>query len=154
MTNGNYEKLVEQITDLVLAKIGNDAYCPSFCRADVERIVDAGASRIGIVLGGPYNSGILATGPKTGAFYNYDPAPKPILERVAKIEAICKKHKVKLPEAALRFPLLHPCVVSVIPGAVSPKEVALNVKTLSAKIPKALWKELKISGLMDERANT
>jgi deoxyribose-phosphate aldolase len=51
MTNGNYEKLVEQITDLVLAKIGDDANCPSFCRADVERIVDAGASRIGIVLG-------------------------------------------------------------------------------------------------------
>lgn len=59
MQNGNYEKLVEQITDLVLAKLdggggssgfGND-YCPSFCRADVERIVDAGASRIGIVLG-------------------------------------------------------------------------------------------------------
>ena len=56
MINGNYEKLVEQITDLVLAKLdggdgfGND-YCPSFCRADVERIVDAGASRIGIVLG-------------------------------------------------------------------------------------------------------
>lgn len=50
-TNGNYEKLVEQITDLVLAKIGDDANCTSFCRADVERIVDAGASRIGIVLG-------------------------------------------------------------------------------------------------------
>ena len=52
MQNGNYEKLVEQITDLVLSKLdgGND-YCPSFCRADVERIVDAGASRIGIVLG-------------------------------------------------------------------------------------------------------
>lgn len=50
-TNGNYEKLVEQITDLVLAKISDDAYCPTFCRADVERIVDAGASRIGIVLG-------------------------------------------------------------------------------------------------------
>jgi deoxyribose-phosphate aldolase len=52
MTNGNYEKLVEQITDLVLSKLdgGND-FCPSFCRADVERIVDAGASRIGIVLG-------------------------------------------------------------------------------------------------------
>ena len=50
-TNGNYEKFVEQITDLVLAKIGDDANSPSFCRADVERIVDAGASRIGIVLG-------------------------------------------------------------------------------------------------------
>lgn len=50
LTNGNYEKLVEQITDLVLARLDGD-YCPSFCRADVERIVDAGASRIGIVLG-------------------------------------------------------------------------------------------------------
>ena len=30
---------------------------------------------IGVVLGGPYNSGILATGPKPGAFYNYFEAP-------------------------------------------------------------------------------
>ncbi len=53
LSNGNYEKLVEQITDLVLSKLdgGENDYCPSFCRADVERIVDAGASRIGIVLG-------------------------------------------------------------------------------------------------------
>jgi deoxyribose-phosphate aldolase len=52
LTNGNYEQLVEQITDLVLSRLdGADNYCPSFCRADVERIVDAGASRIGIVLG-------------------------------------------------------------------------------------------------------
>ncbi len=109
---------------------------------------------IGIVLGGPYNSGILATGPKKGAFYNYDPAPKAILERVGKIEAICKSHKVKLVEAALRFPLLHPSVVSVIPGAVSPQQVALNVKTLKAKLSKALWKDLKAAGLMDERAIT
>jgi deoxyribose-phosphate aldolase len=49
--NGNYERLVDQITDLVLSKLGGDDYCPSFCRADVERIVDAGAERIGIVLG-------------------------------------------------------------------------------------------------------
>jgi deoxyribose-phosphate aldolase len=49
--NGNYEQLVEQITDLVLAKIGGEEYCPTFCSADVQRIVDAGAERIGIVLG-------------------------------------------------------------------------------------------------------
>jgi len=47
----NYEKLVEQITDLVLARLEEESFCPSFCRADIERIVDAGASRIGIVLG-------------------------------------------------------------------------------------------------------
>ncbi len=109
---------------------------------------------IGIILGGPYNSGILATGPKKGAFYNYDPAPKHILERVARIEAVCKAHKVKLPQAALRFPLTHPTVVSVIPGAVSPKEVDLNVKTMSAKIPKSVWKQLKAEGLLDPRAPT
>jgi D-threo-aldose 1-dehydrogenase len=107
---------------------------------------------IGIVLGGPYNSGILATGPKPGAWYNYDPAPKAILERVAKIEAVCKRHKVKLAQAALRFPMHHKNVVSVVPGGVSPREVALNVATLEAKIPKALWKDLKAEGLLHKDA--
>jgi D-threo-aldose 1-dehydrogenase len=109
---------------------------------------------LGIVLGGPYNSGILATGAKKGAFYNYDPAPKDVLDRVRKIESVCKSHGTKLVEAALRFPLHHPSVVSVVPGAVSPQQVAMNVETLSAKIPKALWKDLKSQGLMDARAAT
>ena len=103
---------------------------------------------VGIVLGGPYNSGILATGPKPGAWYNYEKAPKDILDRVRKIEAVCKAHKVKLPQAALRFPLHHPSVVSVIPGGVSPREVGLNVKTMSVKLPKGLWKDLKAEGLL------
>lgn len=103
---------------------------------------------VGVVLGGPYNSGILVTGARPGARYDYEAAPRRILERVSKIEAVCKAHRVKLPEAALRFPLNHPCVVSVIPGAMSPREVALNIKTLAAKVPKALWKALKTAGLM------
>ena len=107
---------------------------------------------VGIVLGGPYNSGILARGPGPGAMYNYEPAPKPIIERVKNIEAVCRAHKVKLAEAALRFPLTHPSVVSVIPGAVSPKEVALNVGTMATAIPKALWKDLKAKGLMHKDA--
>jgi D-threo-aldose 1-dehydrogenase len=109
---------------------------------------------LGIVLGGPYNSGILATGAKKGAFYNYDPAPKDVLDRVRKIEAVCNSHGTKLVEAALRFPLHHPSVVSVVPGASSPQQVAMNVDTLSVKIPKALWKDLKAQGLMDLRAAT
>jgi D-threo-aldose 1-dehydrogenase len=109
---------------------------------------------IGIVLGGPYNSGILATGPVKGAYYNYEPAPKPILNRVRLIEQICKAYKVKLAEAALRFPLRHPTVVSVIPGAMSPQQVKLNVKTLTKSIPKALWKDLKTHGLMRKDAKT
>lgn len=50
-TDGNYDQLIDQITDMVLAKLSGEEYCPTFCRADVERIVDAGAERIGIVLG-------------------------------------------------------------------------------------------------------
>ncbi len=49
--NAHYDQLIDQITDMVLAKLSGEEYCPTFCRADVERIVDAGAERIGIVLG-------------------------------------------------------------------------------------------------------
>jgi D-threo-aldose 1-dehydrogenase len=103
---------------------------------------------IGIVIGAPYNSGILATGPRKGAYYNYFPAPKDILKRVGEIQKIARKHRVTLPEAALRFPLVHPSVVSIIPGAARPSEVTLNVRTLSKKIPKAMWKDLKAAGLI------
>jgi D-threo-aldose 1-dehydrogenase len=103
---------------------------------------------IGIALGGPYNSGILATGPKPGAFYNYDPAPPEVLERVARIERVCGAHGVRLIEAALRFPLGHPAIVSVIPGAQKPEEVRRNAEILRARIPGALWSDLKAEGLL------
>ena len=109
---------------------------------------------VGIVIGGPYNSGILASGARPGAMYDYEKAAQSILDRVSKIEAVCAVHKVKLPQAALRFPLMHPQVVSAIPGAASPKEVALNIKTLATKLPKALWQDLKAQGLLREDAPT
>lgn len=109
---------------------------------------------IGIVLGGPYNSGILATGPKPGAFYNYTEAPQAVLDRVARIEAVCKRHGVRLIEAALQFPLQHPCVMSVIPGGQRPAEVESNRALLDVKIPAALWADLKQEGLMRADAPT
>ncbi|RUU51509.1 aldo/keto reductase [Mesorhizobium sp. M2C.T.Ca.TU.002.02.1.1] len=109
---------------------------------------------IGIVLGGPYNSGVLATGPKPGAFYNYSEAPKEILDRVARIEAVCKRHNVRLIEAALQFPLQHPSVMSVIPGGQRPAEVESNRALLDTRIPAALWADLKQEGLMRADAPT
>ena len=103
---------------------------------------------IGIVLGGPYNSGILAGGPKPGAFYNYSEAPQSVLDKAARIEAACHRHGVKLIEAALQFPLLHPSVVSVIPGGQTVDQVRGNRSILDAKIPPALWDELKADGLI------
>ncbi|TIP06765.1 MAG: aldo/keto reductase [Mesorhizobium sp.] len=109
---------------------------------------------IGIVLGGPYNSGVLATGPKPGAFYNYSEAPKEVLDRVARIEEVCKRHNVRLIEAALQFPLQHPSVMSVIPGGQRPAEVESNRALLDTNIPAALWADLKQEGLMRADAPT
>lgn len=103
---------------------------------------------IGLMLGGVFNSGILATGPVAGAKYNYQPAPPQILTRVAAIEAVCNRHGVPLRRAALQFPLGHPAVASLIMGAVKPEEVADQVTELSAPIPAALWTELKTEGLL------
>jgi D-threo-aldose 1-dehydrogenase len=103
---------------------------------------------IGVVLGGAFNSGILASGSKPGAFYNYAPAPAPILERVRAIEQVCKRHGVRLIEAALQFVLGHPAVKTVIPGANSAAQVAANVALLGAHIPEGLWSDLKSQGLL------
>jgi D-threo-aldose 1-dehydrogenase len=103
---------------------------------------------IGIVLGGPYNSGILARGPSEEAQYNYSNAPAEIIERVRAINAVCERHGVRMIEAALNFPLLHPSVVSVIPGGQSVEEVRANRDILGRSIPADLWADLKAEGLM------
>lgn len=103
---------------------------------------------IGLMLGGVFNSGILATGPIAGAKYNYQPAPPAILARVAAIEAVCARHGVPLRRAALQFPLGHPAVASLVMGAVKPEEVTDQVAELSAPVPAALWTELKAEGLL------
>ncbi|HYZ63762.1 MAG TPA: aldo/keto reductase [Acetobacteraceae bacterium] len=103
---------------------------------------------IGIILGGPYNSGILATGPVEGAFYDYAPAAPEILERTRAIEAVCTRHGVPLRAAALQFPLSHPAVATVIPGARDPGEVDDNIRLAAHPIPRALWTDLATAGLL------
>ena len=103
---------------------------------------------IGIILGGPYNSGILATGPVPGALYDYAPASPAILERTEAIKATCRRHGVPLRAAALQFPLLHPTVATVIPGARDAAEVEENLRLMTHPIPYALWLELRQAGLI------
>jgi len=103
---------------------------------------------VGVAIGGPYNSGILATGPVAGATYNYAPAPPDILQRVGRIDAICRDYGVGLAAAALQFPLRHPAVASTIPGSGSVEEVAMNVENLEAEIPSTLFSDLQAEGLL------
>ncbi len=122
-------------------------------QAPLETFLPACEKRgVGIIIGGAYNSGILASGARPGATYDYVPAPQAILDRVAGLETVCAAHRVKLVEAALRFPLMHPSVVTVIPGASTPEQVALNSRTLDAEIPAALWSDLKSKSLVRKDA--
>ena len=109
---------------------------------------------IGIVVGGPYNSGILATGPIPGAFYDYDIAPPAILERVARIEAVCARHNTALIDAAYHFPLGHPAVLTMIPGGQSVDQMLGNLSVAATTVPAALWAELKAEGLLRQDAPT
>jgi D-threo-aldose 1-dehydrogenase len=96
-------------------------------------------SGIGIIIGGPFNSGILATGAVPGALYNYAPAPGSILRRVERIQATCDAFGVPLAAAALAFPLRHPAVATIIPGVDQPQAVAEIGAWRAADIPAPFW---------------
>lgn len=100
--------------------------------------------RVGVMLGGVFNSGILATGATPGAMYNYTPAPEAILDRVRALDTLCRRYSVSLKTAALQFPLRHSAVSSVVVGMGSPNEVQENIAALNADVPDALWRELGI----------
>lgn len=112
------------------------------------------ARNCSIVIGGAYNSGILATGTKTGKplHYDYGPAPQEIIDKVQKIEQICDDFNVPMAAAALQFPLAHPAVCSVIPGVGSVKRIPQTLELISTKIPQGLWQALIDSALIHEQA--
>ncbi len=107
---------------------------------------------VSLVLGGPYNSGILASDLGSQSTYDYEVAPPEIIDRVRKIKAVCDRHAVPLKAAALQFGLLHPAVAATIPGPRSVAEVEENFHMASHPIPTDLWAELKHEGLIDPLA--
>lgn len=104
---------------------------------------------IGVLAGGVFNSGILASGAAAPhAKYNYEDAPAPIRERVRQLDEVCRAHGVPLAAAAIQFPLAHSKVSSVVIGAVSGKEIRQNFEWMRHPIPSALWADLKSRGLV------
>lgn len=107
---------------------------------------------VGIVVGGAFNSGVLATGPIAGAKYDYGAASPAILEKAGALQAVCARHRVTLATAALQFCLAGPAVVCVLAGARSPAEIERNAASLDVAIPLDLWVELKHLGLIPKEA--
>jgi D-threo-aldose 1-dehydrogenase len=114
-------------------------------------LLDLCATRgVGIVIGGPFNSGILAGSRK----FNYEDAPKEVVARVAAISAVCRDHGVPLQAAALQFPMAHPAVVSCVAGAHSPEQLRQNAAWFAQTLPEGLWQDLVRRGLLDSGAPT
>ena len=107
---------------------------------------------MGVILGAPYASGILATGASSEARYGYAPVEESVLNRVKAIEKVCSEHKIPLKAAALQFPLGHPLVASVIPGAMHPDQVRDNLAMMKHPIPYSFWRDLKNEGLLHPEA--
>ncbi|MEV0378401.1 aldo/keto reductase [Nonomuraea sp. NPDC050643] len=100
-----------------------------------------------VLAAGVFNSGLLATGEPAGT-YNYQPAPEPMVERARRIAAVCERHGVTLPQAAMAFPLRHPAIATVVLGARAPQEVVANAALWSRPVPDALWAELEAEELL------
>ena len=107
---------------------------------------------IGIIIGSPYSSGILAAGSNYESTYGYTPPENEILKKVKAIESICKEFDVPLKAASLQFPLLHPLVASVLPGMHDREEVLVNIQMIRRPIPAELWLELKKCELLHPEA--
>ncbi len=103
---------------------------------------------ISIIIGGAYNSGILATGAVEGAHYNYAPAPPEIMEKTRRIEKVCARYDVPMKAAALQFPFGHPTVVSNIPGVKTKERFEENLSLFTHPIPADFWAALKEENLL------
>jgi D-threo-aldose 1-dehydrogenase len=144
-----------------LERFARDADCDVFLMAGHYTLLDQDGLEllntcqrkgIGVMLGAALNTGILATGARPGARYNYREASPAILARVSRIEAVCARHATPLLNAALQFPLTHPAVSCVVVGAQSPAEVAANLAAVSQPAPPDLWAELQAEGLLPTNA--
>ena len=109
---------------------------------------------ISVILGGPYNSGILASDLSPGAQYFYAQAPPEVLQLARSIKAVCDRHGVPLKAAALQFGLAHPAVAATIPGPRSVSEVEENLRMVEFPIPVQLWEELRHERLIPADAPT
>jgi D-threo-aldose 1-dehydrogenase len=111
----------------------------------LEKCVRAGT---GIVIAGPFNSGILVGNNK----FDYEDAPPDVVQRVQALKAVCDDFDVPLPAAALHFPMAHPAVVSCVTGARNAQQLQSNVAWFESAIPAELWTALRKLGLVDEAA--
>ena len=143
----------------MLAKFAKEADFDCFLLAGRYTLLDHSAldefmplcleKNIGVIIGGPYNSGVLASDLKTETTYFYEPAPDDIVTKTRAIKEICERYQVPLKAVALQFGLKHPAVISTIPGPRNSDHMLENIKMSKVDINPDLWEELKHENLID-----
>ncbi|GAX56264.1 aldo/keto reductase [Streptomyces olivochromogenes] len=103
---------------------------------------------VGMVVSGPYSSGILAG----GTHFEYQDAPPEVVERVGRIKAIADRNGVSIKAAALQFSLAHPVSAAVIPRATKPSRIAEDLAALHEQTPDRFWRELREARLVSPQA--
>ncbi|MCF3133618.1 aldo/keto reductase [Streptomyces olivochromogenes] len=116
-------------------------------RARTELLPAAEERGVSVVVGGAFNSGLLAD-PRPGATYDYTQAPADLLERALRMKEVADRHGITLRAAALAFCAAPPAVASVLVGARSAAEVRDCAEQFTTPIPAALWQELRDTGLL------
>jgi D-threo-aldose 1-dehydrogenase len=109
--------------------------------------------QIGVVVGGVYNSGLLAN-PQPGAHYDYGEVPAEVLQRAIRIKAVCERFEIDLKAAAIQFPRAHPVVASVLTAARSVRQLEQNLAAFRQTIPLEFWQVLHQEGLLNEAIPT
>jgi len=146
----------------MLARFAREADFDCFLLAGRYSILEQGAmddlfplcaqKNIGIMLGGTYNSGILASNLNLGAKFNYADASPDVLKRAQGLQAVAARHRVSLKAAASQFALAHPQVTCIIPGTRVPERVEENLRLIDESIPFEFWEELKAENLIRRNA--
>lgn len=152
----DHEDLCERIADLVDLDffVVAGAYTLLETRA-MRRLLPLCEERdIGVIAATPYASGWLVAPDEPGATYMYGPPSDDIVARAQRMKVICDSHGVALAAAALQFPLAHPRVAAVIPGAKTPQEAAQNSRHMQTRVPGGVWRSFKEEGLLDPAAPT
>ncbi|WP_031101164.1 MULTISPECIES: aldo/keto reductase [unclassified Streptomyces] len=115
--------------------------------AATELLPEAVRRGVSVVIGGAFNSGLLAD-PARQQTYNYTQAPQDLLDRALRIKAVAERHGTTLRAAALAFCSAHPAVASVLAGARSAAEVHDCADQFATPVPDAFWRELRATGLL------
>lgn len=145
----------------MLARFAKEAPFDCFLLAGRYSLLDQGAlaglfdiclgKGIGVVLGGVFNSGILAA-PLAGATFDYREADPALIARAKRLDAICRAHGADLKSAAIQFALAHPAVSGIVLGSRTPGEVEENLGVAHQAVPAAVWQEIRRESLVDAKA--